>query len=137
VAATEADQLIRHDVYYLPGGLPSYVLGRVVMVGDAAHAALPTVGGGASTALEDGVCVGRLIAAPVNDGAGLGGALAAFDQTRRSRCRKIGRLAKMVAGFGADLGGGWRQSARNAVLRLAPPRLLIRAGTQVVNWTPP
>ena len=137
VAATQADQLIRHDVYYLAGGLPAYVRGRVVMVGDAAHAALPTVGGGASTALEDGVCVGRLIAAPVNDGADLGGALAAFDQTRRARCRKIGRLAKVVAGFGADLGGGWRQPARNAVLRLAPPRLLIRAGTQVVNWTPP
>ena len=137
VAATEADQLMRHDVYYLPGGLHTYVRGRVVMVGDAAHAALPTVGGGASTALEDGVCVGRLIAAPVNDGADLGAALAAFDRTRRSRCRKIGRLAKMVAGFGADLGGGWRQSARNAALRLAPPRLMMRAGTQVVNWTPP
>jgi 2-polyprenyl-6-methoxyphenol hydroxylase-like FAD-dependent oxidoreductase len=137
VAATEADRLIRRDVYYLPGGLPAYVRGRVVMVGDAAHAALPTVGGGASTALEDGVCVGRLIAAPVNDGSDLGDALAAFDQTRRARCRKIGRMAKMVAGFGADLGGGWRQPARNAVLRLAPPRLLIRAGTQVVNWSPP
>jgi 2-polyprenyl-6-methoxyphenol hydroxylase-like FAD-dependent oxidoreductase len=137
VAATEADRLMRHDVYYLPGGLPTYVRGRVVMVGDAAHAALPTVGGGASTALEDGVCVGRLIAAPVTDGSDLGAALAAFDRTRRARCRKIGRLAKIVAGFGADLGGGWRQSARNAALRLAPPRLMMRAGTQVVNWTPP
>jgi 2-polyprenyl-6-methoxyphenol hydroxylase-like FAD-dependent oxidoreductase len=137
VAATEADRLMRDDVYYLPGGLRSYVRGRVVMVGDAAHAALPTVGGGASTALEDGVCVGRLIAAPVSDGSDLAAALAAFDQTRRARCRKIGRLAWMVARFGADLGGGWRQPARNAVLRLAPPRLLARAGTQVANWTPP
>jgi 2-polyprenyl-6-methoxyphenol hydroxylase-like FAD-dependent oxidoreductase len=137
VAATDADRLMRHDVYYLPGGLPTYVRGRVVMVGDAAHAALPTVGGGASTALEDGVCVGRLIAAPVSDGSDLGAALAAFDQTRRARCRKIGRLAEMLARFGADLGGGWRQPARNAVLRLAPPRLLVRAGTQLVNWTPP
>jgi 2-polyprenyl-6-methoxyphenol hydroxylase-like FAD-dependent oxidoreductase len=137
VAATDADRLMRHDVYYLPGGLRTYVRGRVVVVGDAAHAALPTVGGGASTAVEDGVCVGRLIAAPVNDGSDLGAALAAFDQTRRARCRKIGRLAEMVARFGADLGGGWRQPARNAVLRLAPTRLLIRAGAQVVSWTPP
>jgi len=59
VAATTADQLMRHDVYFLPGGLHTYIRGRVVMVGDAAHAALPTVGGGASAALEDGVCVGR------------------------------------------------------------------------------
>jgi hypothetical protein len=72
------------------------------MIGDAAHAALPTVGGGASTALEDAVCLGRL-----------------------------------VARFGADLGGGWRQPVRNAVLRLTPPRLMVRAGTPVVNWTAP
>ena len=137
VAATTADQLMRHDVYYLPGGLHTYIRGRVVMVGDAAHAALPTVGGGASTALEDGVCVGRLIGAPVRDGADLGGALAAFDQARRPRCQKIARLAVITARFGCDLGGGWRQSVRNAMLRLAPPKILVRAGTQVVDWTPP
>jgi 2-polyprenyl-6-methoxyphenol hydroxylase-like FAD-dependent oxidoreductase len=137
VAATTPDQLMRHDVYYLPGGLHTYIRGRVVMVGDAAHAALPTVGGGASTALEDGVCVGRLIGAPVRDGADLDSALAGFDQARRTRCRKIGRLAVATARFGCDLGGGWRQSVRNAVLRLAPPKILVRAGTQVVDWTPP
>jgi 2-polyprenyl-6-methoxyphenol hydroxylase-like FAD-dependent oxidoreductase len=137
VAATTADQLMRHDVYYLPGGLPCYVRGRVVMIGDAAHAALPTVGGGASTALEDGVCVGRLVAARVCAGADLAGALATFDQVRRARCRKIGRLSEMVARFGADLRGGWRQQVRNAALRLAPPKLLLRGGTQVVGWAPP
>jgi 2-polyprenyl-6-methoxyphenol hydroxylase-like FAD-dependent oxidoreductase len=137
IAATTADQLMRHDVYYLPRGLHTYIRGRVVMVGDAAHAALPTVGGGASTALEDGVCVGRLIGAPVRDGADLGSALAAFDQARRPRCRKIGRLAVMTARFGCDLPGGWRQPARNALLRLAPPKLLMRLGTQVVDWTAP
>jgi 2-polyprenyl-6-methoxyphenol hydroxylase-like FAD-dependent oxidoreductase len=137
MAGTAAEQLMRHDVHYLPGGLHTYVRGRVVVIGDAAHAALPTVGGGASTALEDGVCVGRLVAVPVCAGADLGTALAAFDQARRTRCRKIGQLSEMVARFGADLGGGWRQHARNAVLRLSPPTLLVRAGTQVINWTPP
>jgi 2-polyprenyl-6-methoxyphenol hydroxylase-like FAD-dependent oxidoreductase len=137
VAATTAGQLMRHDVYYLPGGLRTYVRGRVVMVGDAAHAALPTVGGGASTALEDGVSVGRLIAAPVSAGTDLDTALAAFDQARRPRCNKIARLAVMTARFGCDLGGGWRQPVRNAMLRLAPPKLLVRAGMQVVNWSAP
>ena len=59
VAATPAERLMRHDVYHLPGGLPAYANGRVVFVGDAAHAMLPTAGQGAATALEDGVCVGR------------------------------------------------------------------------------
>jgi 2-polyprenyl-6-methoxyphenol hydroxylase-like FAD-dependent oxidoreductase len=137
VAATTAGQLIRNDVYHLPGGLPSYVRGRVVMIGDAAHATLPTAGGGASTALEDGVCVGRLIAAPVCAGADLATALAAFDQARRPRCRKIARLSLMIAAFGADLGGGWRQPVRNRLLRLTPPRLAARAGLPIVSWTAP
>src|SRR5438105_1814333 len=29
---------MRHDVYHLPGGCPSYVRGRVVIIGYAAHA---------------------------------------------------------------------------------------------------
>jgi 2-polyprenyl-6-methoxyphenol hydroxylase-like FAD-dependent oxidoreductase len=95
------------------------------------------VGGGASTALEDGVCVGRLIGAAVRDGADLGTALADFDHARRPRCQKVARLAVMTARFGADLGGGWRQPVRNAMLRLAPPKLVVRAGTQVVDWTAP
>jgi len=32
---------------------------------------------------------------------------------------------------------GHRQSVRNAVLRLAPPKILVRAGTQGVDWTAP
>jgi 2-polyprenyl-6-methoxyphenol hydroxylase-like FAD-dependent oxidoreductase len=100
-------------------------------------AGLAITGNGASTALEDGVCVGRLIGAPVRDGADLGSALSAFDQARRPRCQKIARLAVITARFGCDLGGGWRQSVRNAMLRLAPPKILVRAGTQVVDWTPP
>lgn len=137
VAATTASQLMRHDVYHLPGGLPSYVRGRVVMTGDAAHAMLPTMGGGASTAIEDGVCAGRLIAAPVTAGGDLATVLAAFDQARRPRCRQIARLSDIAAGFGADLGGGWRQSARNTLLRLAPAGPLVKAGALVVRWTAP
>ncbi len=44
VAATTASQLMRHDVYNLPGGCPSYVRGRVVIIGDAAHAMPPPSG---------------------------------------------------------------------------------------------
>lgn len=137
VAATTASQLMRHDVYHLPGGLPGYVRGRIVFAGDAAHAALPTVGAGASTALEDGVCVGRMIAAPVTAGSDLAAALAAFDQARRPRCRQIARLSVIMARFGADLGGGWRQTARNGLLRLVPAGSVVRAGAPVVRWTAP
>jgi 2-polyprenyl-6-methoxyphenol hydroxylase-like FAD-dependent oxidoreductase len=137
VTATPAERLIRHDVYHLPRGLPAYVCGRVVMAGDAAHAALPTAGQGAATALEDGVCVGRLIGVAVQAGGDLAAALTAFDAARRPRCARILRTSAMIARFGADLGGGWRQPARNTVLRLLPAGLLARAGASIVGWTPP
>lgn len=137
VAATPADRLMRHDVYHLPGGLPGYVHGRVVMIGDAAHAMPPTAGQGASTALEDGVCVGRLIAAPVAAGGDLATALASFDQARRPRCRRLARLSTILGRFGADLGGGWRQPVRNTVLRLAPAGSFVKAGEPVVRWAAP
>jgi len=137
VAATPAGSLMRHDVYHLGKGLPAYAVGRVVFAGDAAHAALPTSGQGAATALEDGVCAGRMIAAPVGAGGDMAAALATFDRARRPRCRQIARTGLMVARMGADVGGGWRQSVRNGLLRLAPAGPLLRAGAPIVRWSAP
>jgi len=43
----------------------------------------------------------------------------------------------MIARFGADLGGGWRQTARNTLLRLAPAGPLLKAGAPTVGWEAP
>jgi 2-polyprenyl-6-methoxyphenol hydroxylase-like FAD-dependent oxidoreductase len=137
VDATPAERLMRHDVYHLPRGLPAYTSGRVVFVGDAAHAMLPTAGQGAATALEDGVCVGRMIAAPVAAGVDLAVALAAFDGARRPRCRRLARAAIITARLGCDVGGGWRQTVRNATFRRLPAASLLKAGAPIVRWTAP
>ena len=137
VDATPAERLMRNDVYHLPGGLPAYTSGRVVFVGDAAHAMLPTAGQGAATALEDGVCVGRMIAAPVAAGGDMAAALSGFDRARRPRCRQIARTAIITARFGCDLGGGWRQPVRNAIFRRLPAGQLVKAGQSIVRWTAP
>ncbi len=88
-------------------------------------------------ALEDAVCVGRLIGAPVRAGAALGPALAAFDHTRRPWGQRTVRSATAMARIGADLGPGWRQTVRNTALRLAPGGLMVRVGSSVTGWTPP
>ena len=137
LTATSAADLMRHDVYHLPDGLPSFTSGRVVFVGDAAHAALPTAGQGAALAFEDAVCVGRVIGAPVLAGGEMAAAMAAFDQARRARCQRIVRTAIAIGRFGSDLPGGWRQHVRNAVLRLSPAGPMIRIGQPIVRWSPP
>jgi 2-polyprenyl-6-methoxyphenol hydroxylase-like FAD-dependent oxidoreductase len=137
VNATPEDRLMRHDVYFLRRALPSYVSGRVIFVGDAAHAALPTAGQGAATALEDGVCVGRMVGVPVLAGHDMAAALTAYDRARRPRCQRIVRTSVAIARFGADLGGGWRQTVRNALLRIAPAGPLIKAGAPIVRWSAP
>ena len=135
--ATTPEGLIRHDVYHLPDGVPGYARGRVVLAGDAAHAMLPTSGQGVSTAVEDAVTLGRLIAAPVLNGAALGPALARYDAARRPRCQRIARQAVTIARLGAHLPGGWRQRLRNDLLRLTPGRVMIASGRSVVGWAPP
>jgi 2-polyprenyl-6-methoxyphenol hydroxylase-like FAD-dependent oxidoreductase len=137
VAATPASRLTRHDVYHLPAGPSAYVTGRVVLTGDAAHAPLPTTGQGAATALEDAVCVGRMVAAPVRAGGDMAAALTAYDQARRPRCQRIVRMGVMIERFGADVGPGLPQTLRNAVLRLTPPGPIMRLGAPIVRWTPP
>ncbi|MEL7974593.1 FAD-dependent monooxygenase [Isoptericola sp. F-RaC21] len=136
IDATPPAAVIRHDVLHLPGGLPRYARGRVVMVGDAAHATLPTMGQGAATALEDGVCVGRIVAAGVASGRPLGEALAAYDATRRPRCRALARASVSSGRFGSHLGPRW-QGLRNALLRRVPAAAVTRGARAVMGWTPP
>lgn len=137
LAATPPDAVMRHDVHDLPGGLPRYTAGRVVMVGDAAHGTLPTMGQGAATALEDGLCVGLLVGAPVAAGGRLAPALEGFDAVRRPRCRALARSSVASGRLGAHLGGGWRQTLRNGLMRRTPTAAVQRGSQAAMGWTPP
>lgn len=61
--------------------LPRWTVGRVTLLGDAAHPMLPFLGQGAAMAVEDAVVLGRALAA----GGGGPGALALYEATRRER----------------------------------------------------
>jgi len=135
--ATDPAAVIRHDVYHLPGGVPRYTRGRVVMIGDAAHGFLPTMGQGVAMALEGGLCVGLLIGHPVAAGGSLAAALIGFDRVRRPRGRALGRASLLSARIGSHLGGGLQQTLRNSLMRLTPPSLLNRGADAAMGWTPP
>lgn len=135
LAATPPDAVLRHDCQHTPGGSPTYTVGRIVLVGDAAHGTLPTMGQGAATALEDGLCARLLIGSPVAAGGRL--APVGFDAARRPRCRSLGRASVASGRFGAHLSGGWRQAVRNGLMRLTPAAAVLRGAQAAMGWEPP
>jgi 2-polyprenyl-6-methoxyphenol hydroxylase-like FAD-dependent oxidoreductase len=73
------------DNTYDLGHVPTWYRGRMVIIGDAAHAPSPSSGQGASMALEDAV----VLAQSLRDHGDVAGALAAYETTRRQRVEKI------------------------------------------------
>lgn len=71
----------------------SWHRGRVVLIGDAAHAASPHLAAGASMAIEDAVVLAQL----VDEHTLLESALKAYDDRRQYRCRRVSdACAKLV-----------------------------------------
>lgn len=134
IAATPADRLIRHDVWLLDHPLPTYASGRVVVIGDAAHPMLPTMGQGANSALEDGVSLGRTVPSNTRD---IPAALRAYDLLRRPRTAGLVARSAFMARLGAHLGPGLGQPLRNLALRLTPAGAAQRAGSGFLDWTVP
>jgi 2-polyprenyl-6-methoxyphenol hydroxylase-like FAD-dependent oxidoreductase len=66
--------------------------GRVVLLGDAAHATSPHVGQGAAMAIEDAVVLGE----EVTSEGDLAEALARFMDRRFSRCRRIWEISRQL-----------------------------------------
>lgn len=87
VEATEEGSIARTDVYDLPRR-ETWGTGRVTLMGDAAHPTAPTLGQGACLAIEDGVVLGRHLAA------GLGApSLRAYERERIPRTARTVRLS--------------------------------------------
>ncbi|HWG26221.1 FAD-dependent monooxygenase [Actinospica sp.] len=82
VAATGTELMVT-NAWDLPLGV-RWSTDRTVLIGDAAHAASPASGQGASMALEDAV----VLAKALRDSASIGAALATYDRLRRSRVER-------------------------------------------------
>lgn len=114
LAATPPAAMLWHDIVELPP-LPRFAFGRVLLLGDAAHATTPNLGQGAGQALEDAfalaACFGKTSHPAV--------AFRNFEQRRRARTQAIARRSALV-GQVAQLQKPALVAARNALLRATP-----------------
>ncbi|MEW1637830.1 FAD-dependent monooxygenase [Streptomyces sp. NPDC093801] len=133
LAATRPGDVLHHDVHELATPLPAYAVGRVALLGDAAHAMTPNLGQGACQALEDAV----VLAAELAGGGPVGAALARYDAVRRPRAGAVARAARRAGRMGHALTHPLAVAARNTALRLAPSGATVRAVLRPAAWTPP
>ncbi|WP_457947142.1 FAD-dependent monooxygenase [Pseudarthrobacter sp. alpha12b] len=83
LAAATPEECLVQRLWTVPP-LRSYVRGRTVLIGDAAHAMMPTLGRGACESLVDAVTLAGLLNTLPEDQA-----LRAFDRRRRLRTRAV------------------------------------------------
>ncbi|WP_434448662.1 FAD-dependent monooxygenase [Lentzea sp. E54] len=117
--------VIRHDIYELPL-LPTFVKGRVALLGDAAHAMTPYLGQGACMALEDAVTL-----------AAVDGDLARYDALRRPRAQSVWKGSRMAGRVGIEVRSPIALALRDLAFRALPASLGIRGMTRFTAWDVP
>ncbi|KAK6854498.1 salicylate hydroxylase [Apiospora arundinis] len=78
--------------------LSTWVRGRVVLIGDAAHPMLPFGGQGAAQGMEDGAALGVLLKNQRGNDVGVDNALSLFDAIRKNRVARVQILSSVRAG---------------------------------------
>uniref|UniRef100_UPI00068C3A5E FAD-dependent monooxygenase n=1 Tax=Streptomyces sp. NRRL F-5727 TaxID=1463871 RepID=UPI00068C3A5E len=131
--ATRPDAVLHHDVNELRTPLPSYAVGRIALLGDAAHAMTPHLGQGACQALEDAVALAAALAAEPTVEA----ALARYDAERRPRSQAVARAARQAGRMGQQLSHPVAVALRNTAMRLTPSRVATRMILRHHAWVPP
>ncbi|PPQ74337.1 hypothetical protein CVT24_000691 [Panaeolus cyanescens] len=75
--------------------LPSWVSGRAVILGDAAHAMTPHQGSGAGQAIEDAYILSTILGHPNTNLSNIGSALKIYDRLRRPVAQKVHERSRL------------------------------------------
>lgn len=128
VEATHAEVVSWLPIEELARPLPSFTLGRAVLLGDAAHAMTPNFGQGANQGLEDAATLCALLRQTPD----LTRALKRYDTLRRPRTRKVARQSRLLGRVG-QLSNPVLLRARDALMRATPDSVAGRQFRQFEN----
>ena len=107
--------------------------GGILLLGDAAHVASPTLTQGACLALEDAATLRALVRVP---GQAIATVLEEYTTARRARVARVALVSRRLGGV-LQARGRLSVRARDAVLGRIPPRLLDRVAASSSQWSPP
>ncbi|WP_052948633.1 FAD-dependent monooxygenase [Mesobacillus campisalis] len=113
---TEDERIIRQDLYELEP-LRQYLVGRVLLLGDSAHAAYADLGQGASQAIEDSICLAKW----VKQDRPLKESFRHYEQERLVRTSRVAQEMKLFRKT-AQLEKPLLCILRNILLKLLPSR---------------
>lgn len=114
IAATPPEAILYNDIADLEP-LPSWIDGRAVLLGDAAHAMTPNMGQGACQAIEDAV----VLAQALRDRQPLATALADYQERRLAHTSKVMLRSRTIGRIG-QIGNPLLVQVRDAALQLTP-----------------
>lgn len=117
LARTPDDRLLWNDILDIKP-IRSFAHGRMLLLGDAAHATTPNLGQGAGQAVEDAATLKRCL----QQARALPKSFTEFDKLRRSRTTKIVNMSWQLGRI-AHLESSGLTYLRNALLRSMPKRM--------------
>jgi FAD-dependent urate hydroxylase len=116
VASTPAESILQNDIYDIEP-MPKWSRGRVMLLGDSAHATTPNLGQGACMAIESAAVLAEELASRDVDAA-----IEAYEQRRIPRTARIATESWRIGSVG-QLEGTVACAMRNFVARMMPASL--------------
>jgi 2-polyprenyl-6-methoxyphenol hydroxylase-like FAD-dependent oxidoreductase len=127
IAATPDDALLYNDIADLDP-LPTWIDGRAVLLGDAAHAMTPNMGQGACQAIEDAAALAAALSACHS----LDDALRAYEDQRLSHTAHIVRQSRRIGRVG-QFDQWLLVTLRNRLMQLIPSAIALRGFDSVLQ----
>ena len=128
IEATNEAEILRNDVYELQH-LKRWSIGRVTLLGDAAHAMTPNLGQGGCLAIEDAVALAACVAAE----RGIVAALKLYEKRRIRRTRTIGTLAHLI-GQVVQIENNVVAGTRNAIMKRVPASFVVKRVLWILDY---